>query len=102
MWLPDYINGDGGHQLSYKGRVLVINNLAASTMWHKLMVVEAPEELVGSIQKTLIDFFWNCKHWIRAGQLYLPPCEGGQNLIDIKSRNQAFRLISALKLLCRK
>jgi len=78
MWLPDYINGDGGHQLSYKGRVLVINNLAASTMWHKLMVVEAPEELVGSIQKTLIDFFWNCKHWIRAGQLYLPPCEGGQ------------------------
>ncbi len=84
-------------QMSYKGRVLVINNLAASTLWHKLMVVEPPEELVTSIQKRLVDFFWDGKHWIRAAQLYLPPCEGGQGLIDIKSRIQAFRLLSAQK-----
>ncbi len=62
-------------QMSYKRRVLVINNLAASTLWHKLMVVEPTEELVTSIQKRLVDFFWDGKHWIRAAQLYLPPCE---------------------------
>ncbi len=92
--------------MSYKGRVLVINNYqimwAASTLWHKLMVVEPTEELVTSIKKRLVDFFWDGKHWIRAAQLYLPPCEGGKGLIDIKSRIQAFRLLSAQKLLCRK
>ncbi len=76
-------------QMSYKGRVLVINNLVASTLWHKLMVVEPPEELVTSIQKKLVDFFWDGKHWIRAHNFFLPPCEGGQGLIDIKSRIQA-------------
>ncbi len=58
--------------MPYKGRVLVINILSAS------------------------------KHWIRAAQLYLPPCEGGQGLIDIKSRIQAFGCFQPKKLLCRK
>lgn len=88
-------------QMSYKGRVLVINNLVASTLWHRMMVLEPPQELVVSIQKKLVDFFWTGQHWIRAAQLYLPNCEGGQGLIDIKSKIQAFRLISAQKLLCK-
>jgi len=29
-------------QLSYRGRVLVINNLVASTLWHRLNVLEPP------------------------------------------------------------
>ncbi|KAK3513385.1 hypothetical protein QTP70_014212 [Hemibagrus guttatus] len=39
------------------GRVLVVNNLAASTLWHKTNVMEPPEELVSSIQRAIVDFF---------------------------------------------
>ncbi len=90
-WWPDYLGGDGYyHKCLTRGRVFGHYNLVASTLWHKLMVVEPPEELVTSIQKKLVDFFWDGKHRIRAAQLFLPPCEGGQGLIDIKSRIQAF------------
>lgn len=45
-------------QLSYRGRVLVCNNLVASSLWHKMAVLELPEELVASIQKLLVTFFF--------------------------------------------
>ncbi len=32
--------------MSYRGRVLVVNNWAASTLWHRLTVMEPPEELI--------------------------------------------------------
>ncbi len=45
-------------QLSYRGRVLVTNNLAASALWHKMNVMDPPESVVKELQKKLIDFFW--------------------------------------------
>ncbi|KAK3509202.1 hypothetical protein QTP70_025562, partial [Hemibagrus guttatus] len=50
---------------SCEGRVLVVNNLAASTLWHKTNVMELPEELVSSIQRSIVDFFWSGQHWLR-------------------------------------
>ncbi len=44
-------------QLSYRGRVLVANNLAASILWHKTIVMEPPEEMVSTIQRTIVNFF---------------------------------------------
>ncbi len=78
-------------QLSYRGRVLVCNNLVASSLWHRMMVLEPPEDLVRDIQRRLIDFFWSV--------LYLPRQEAGQGLIDIRSRLKAFRLQTAQRLL---
>ncbi len=86
-------------QLSYRGRVLVINNLAASVLWHKLIVLNPPEEFLREIQKVFVDFFWNGQHWLRESVLYLQLSEGGQGLMDIKSKVAAFRLQTAQRLL---
>lgn len=37
-------------QLSYRGRVLVTNNLAASALWHKMNVLDPPESVVEELQ----------------------------------------------------
>lgn len=86
-------------RLSYRGRVLIVNNLIASSLWHKMAVVDPPVNLVKDIQRQLVNFFWSGQHWLRAAVLYLPVCEGGQGLIDIESRVAAFRLQAAQRLL---
>lgn len=65
-------------QISTRRRVLVANNLVASTLaslrsngWH-------PEDIV--------DFFWSGWHWIWAEALCLPVAEGGQGLNNIHAK----------------
>ncbi|KAL2076888.1 hypothetical protein ACEWY4_027518 [Coilia grayii] len=79
-------------QLSYKGRVLIINNLAASMLWHKFVCLDPPPRLITQIQALLIDFFWDKLHWIPQSVLYLPKEDGGQGLVHLASRGAAFRL----------
>ena len=79
-------------QMSYRGRVLVINNLAASSLWHKLACVDPPPNLLANLQAMLVDFFWDRLHWIPQGVLHLPKEEGGQGLVHLASRTAAFRL----------
>lgn len=62
------------------GRALVVNILAASMLWHRTIVMEPPEEL---------NFLGEKKN---AAALYLPILEGGQGLVDVRSRIQAFRM----------
>ncbi|KAK3562249.1 hypothetical protein QTP86_032586, partial [Hemibagrus guttatus] len=78
-------------RMSYKGRTLVINNLAASSLWHKLACVDPPPNLLASIQALLVDF-WDGLHWISQSVLHLPKEEGGQGLVQLASRTAAFRL----------
>ncbi len=68
------------------------NNLVASTLWHKLMVLQPPVGLIEEIQRKLVSFFWSGQHWIRSAALFLPVQEGGQGLVDIKARIMTFRL----------
>ncbi|KAK3516967.1 hypothetical protein QTP70_029111 [Hemibagrus guttatus] len=69
-----------------------INNLAASSLWHKLACVDPPPNLLASIQALLVDFFWDGLHWIPQSVLHLPKEEGGQGLVQLASRTAAFRL----------
>lgn len=86
-------------QLSYRGRILVTNNLVASTLWHKLTVLQPPAGLIEEIQRKLVSFFWSGQHWIRSAVLFLPVQGGGQGLVDIKSRIITFRLQAIQRLL---
>ncbi len=86
-------------QFSYRGRILVINNLVASTLWHKTTVLQPPNGLIEEIQRKRVTFFWSGQHWICAAALYLTCQEGGQGLIDIRTRIMAFRLQAAQRLL---
>lgn len=82
-------------RLSYRGRVLVANNLVAATLWHKLVALVPPRSLMEFIQRAMVDFFWSGKHWVRAAVLYLPVAEGGQGLVDILSKHASFRIQTA-------
>ncbi|KAK3531402.1 hypothetical protein QTP70_018192 [Hemibagrus guttatus] len=79
-------------RMSYRGRTLVINNLPASSLWHKLACVDLPPNLLASIQALLVDFFWDVLHRIPQSVLHLPKEEGGQGLVQLASRTAAFRL----------
>ncbi|KAK3516433.1 hypothetical protein QTP70_012487, partial [Hemibagrus guttatus] len=78
-------------KMSYRGRTLVINNLAASSLWHKLACVDPPPNLLANIQAQLVDFFWGGLHWIPQSVLHHKE-EGGQGLVQLSSRAAAFRL----------
>ena len=79
--------------LSFRGRVLVINQLVASMLWYRLATLVPPSIFVTAIQKKLVDFFWgNRKHWISAAVLSLPLEEGGQSLVCVRTQVAALRL----------
>lgn len=86
-------------RLSYRGRVLVVNNLAASMLWHRLTVLDPPKDLLLKLQKVFVDFFWGGHYWLPPGVLCLPVSEGGQGLIHLTSKVKAMRLQTAQKLL---
>lgn len=79
--------------VSYRGRVLIANNLVASALWHKLTCVDPPKDFLAKIQTLLVNFFWDNLHWLPQSVLYLPKDEGGQGLIHLPSRVAAFRLM---------
>ncbi len=54
-------------QLSFRGRTLIINNLAASSLWHRLACVDPPAGFLTKIQARMVDFF--------LGQFTLDPSE---------------------------
>ncbi|MBN3292183.1 YTX2 protein, partial [Polypterus senegalus] len=86
-------------QLSYRGRMLIINNLIASGLWHKCICLEPPAQLLQNIQEVLINFFWDGLHWLRRSVLFQPLDEGGQCIIDVFGRVAAFRLQTLQELL---
>lgn len=79
-------------QMSYRGRTLVINNLVASALWHRLACVDPPSGLLAKVQSVLVEFFWDRLHWVPQNVLYMPKEEGGQGLVHLGSRGAAFRL----------
>lgn len=46
--------------MSYKGRTLVINNLIASSLWHKLACIDPPSKLM--TEALLVDFFFGINY----------------------------------------
>lgn len=71
--------------------MLVVNNLVASILWHKLFCVDPPIGLLSQLQRIFVDF-WDRLHWIPQSVLFLPKDEGGQGLVHLPSRMATFRL----------
>uniref|UniRef100_A0A672IAI4 Reverse transcriptase domain-containing protein n=1 Tax=Salarias fasciatus TaxID=181472 RepID=A0A672IAI4_SALFA len=77
-------------KMSLRGRVLVLNNLVASQLWHRLTSADPPPGLLAQIQRKMIDFFWDGLHWVPQGVLFLDREEGGQGLVHLASRTVTF------------
>ena len=79
-------------QMSFRGRVLVLNNLVASLLWHRLACLDPPSGLIAQIQTKMVNFFWSKKHWVPQSVLFLSRDEGGQGLVHLASRTATFRI----------
>ena len=79
-------------KLSLKGRILIINNLVSSMLWHRLACSDPPANLLPRLQSIITDFFWDRLHWVPQSVLFLPKEEGGHGLVHLASRGAAFRL----------
>jgi exonuclease III len=77
--------------LSFRGRVLVANLLAASKLWHKFNAVSPPNEVLDLVQRILLDFVWQGKHWVAKEVMFLPLHMGGQGIVHLVSRLRDFR-----------
>lgn len=60
-------------QMSYRGRVLIINNLATSVLWHRLACIEPPPGVIHDLQVLLVYFFWDNQHWVLQAVLFFCP-----------------------------
>ena len=89
--------------ISLKGRILIINCLTASKLWHKMQILSPPKNIITAIEKFFIASLWNNKkHWVRPEILFLHPDDGGLGLVDINSKIQAFRLSFLKQAFCDK
>lgn len=92
-WRIRWISGHGCSPRCLRGRVLVINNLVASVLWHWLICLDPPSSgLLSQLHSKLINFFWDSLHWVPQGVLCLPREEGGQSLVHLVNRTATFRI----------
>ena len=80
--------------LSIKGRVILVNSLAASKLWHKLQALTPPSSLIRNLQKYFNHVVWSDgKHWVRQEVLALHPDNGGMGLTDVAVKLLSFRTL---------
>lgn len=76
----------------YRGRVLIVNNLVSSLLWHRMACLNLPVSFLKDVQAVLVDFLWDKLHWVTQCVLFLPREEGRQGLVHLQSRAAAFHL----------
>ena len=80
--------------MSYKGKVIIANQLAASKIFHFLAVLSPPESVLNELQNLLVEFVWSGKrHWLKKETLYDQPDNGGLGLACLKARILSFRFV---------
>ena len=57
--------------LSFIGRVLVVNSLCVSKLWHIISVLQPPQNYISSLQKAFIDFVWQGRHWVKLMYIFM-------------------------------
>lgn len=86
--------------LSYKGKILIANQLAASKLYHLLAVLSPPENVLNELQELLVDFVWSGKrHYVKKQILYQPPDKGGLGLVCLQARMLTYRMSTIQRLL---
>ena len=84
-------NGSGCSLNYHIGGTLIINNLVASALWHKFACMDPPVGLIESIQREVVNFFWDKLHWVPQAILFLSK-DDGQGLINLACRRDTFRV----------
>ena len=89
--------------LATLNRAMVINNLVAASLWHKLVVLTPPRGLLKEVQRVLIVLLLVRTTLVEGSSGYFCPSRRvDKGLIDLESPVAAFRLQAAQWLLYHK
>ena len=79
-------------ELSLRGKVCVINQLAASVLWYTASILVIPKWVEKALEKALWSFFWGHKSFLVKKEVCrLPVAEGGQRVIDFVAQSKALK-----------
>ena len=79
--------------LSLKGKSYVLNLLASSKLWYIGSFTLMPKHYLTQFQRAIFRFFWMSKsEHLNRNTMYLPYKNGGQNIVNIQRKLQAFTL----------
>ena len=89
------------HNLSLKGKILILNTLVMSKLWHTAQVLRLPDDhTLKDLNNTIYDYIWNnAKTRINKKQLQQPTKEARLGLIDIETKAKALQARWAAKIL---
>ena len=88
--------------MSFKGKIIIANQIAASKLLHFLAVLPLPEQVLDELQETLINFVWSQKrHMLNRKVLFQSPLKGGLGLVCLKSRVMTYRFSVLQRLFCK-
>jgi len=73
-----------GNRLSFQGRTVVLNTLAAPCLWYIAPVFQMPTRYANEVEKAAFSFLWGGKsQQIKRDNLYLPKEQGGLGVVNI-------------------
>ena len=79
-------------RMSFKGRILIANQMAASKLFHVLATLSPPQNVIDELQEKLINFVWrDGRHWLNKKMLFLNQDRGGLGLTCLQARILTFR-----------
>ena len=86
--------------LSFKGKIIIANQLAASKIFHGLAVLSPPENVLSELQNILVDFVWSNKRLYLKKQVpFQKPDRGGLGLACLQARIFTFRFTTIQRFL---
>ena len=78
--------------LSLKGKIIIINNLAASILVYPLSIIDTPDTIIEQVDKLFFDFLWaNKPSKISRNTIIREIDNGGLKMIDIKSKMKSLK-----------
>ena len=78
--------------LSLRGKTLLIKQFIVPKLMFKISCISIPEGFLVEMQRKLLNYFWNGKHWVSLGILSSLLDEGGQSFPCLRSHNHTSRL----------
>lgn len=78
--------------LSLRSRVIVINYLITSSVFHILKVYTPDNAILKAMQGVILSAFWYGRRWIAEAVLYQPMVHGGFGLTNITIKASSFQL----------
>lgn len=77
---------------SYIGRKIVCNQLAGSQLIHTLNILHPPAHFFQEVQRAMIDFIWQGKHWLHKNFVHASTDVGGVGLTHLEAKVNSLRL----------